>query len=171
MSSTVLPPSGPAPEPPGNLLGRVDRWQREHAPTAFPVAVWKKFGDDNGGKLAAQLTYYGFLSLFPLLLVTVTILGYVLDGRPDLQESIMDSAVAQFPIIGDQLNQNVASLEGNVWGLVIGVGTALWGGLGVTQAARTSWPPSGTCPGGSVPLSCPACCAARFCSSSWPPPS
>lgn len=136
MSSTVLPPSGPAPEPPGNLLGRVDRWQRDHSATAFPVAVWKKFGDDSGGKMAAQLTYYGFLSLFPLLLVTVTILGYVLDGRPDLQESIMDSAVAQFPVIGDQLNRNVASLEGNVWGLVIGVGTALWGGLGVTQAGQ-----------------------------------
>jgi uncharacterized BrkB/YihY/UPF0761 family membrane protein len=101
------------------VLGRLDRWQREHQPAAFVVAVWKKFGDDDGGKL-----------------VTVTILGYVLDGRPDLQEKILDSAVSQFPIIGDQLNQNVSSLKGNAWAIVIGVGTALWGGLGVSRAGQ-----------------------------------
>ncbi len=95
-----------------------------------------KFGDDNGGRLAAQLTYHGFLSLFPLLLVTVTVLGYVLDGRPVLQEKILDSAVSQFPIIGDQLRQNATSLRGNVWALVVGIGTALWGGLGATQAGQ-----------------------------------
>jgi len=122
--------------PPTNPLGRVDRWQRQRPATAFPVAVWKKVGDDNGGKLAAQLTYYGFLSLFPLLLVTVTVLGYVLDGRPDLQAKILDSAVAQFPVIGDQLRQNVQSLRGSPFALVVGIAAALWGGLGVTQAAQ-----------------------------------
>ena len=118
------------------MLGRLDSWQRRHAPIAFVVAVWKKFGDDEGGKLVGHLTYRGFLSLFPLLLVTVTILGYVLDGRPDLQREIVDSAVSQFPVIGDQLRQNVESLHGNVWALLIGIGTAVWGGLGVTQAGQ-----------------------------------
>jgi len=118
------------------VLGHVDRWQRERAVTAFPIAVWKKVGDDNGGKLAAQLTYYGFLSLFPLLLVTVTVLGYVLDGRPDLQAKILDSSVAQFPVIGDQIKQNVQSLHGSPVALIVGIAAALWGGLGVTQAAQ-----------------------------------
>jgi inner membrane protein YhjD len=136
MSTTVVEPSGQAPQAPRNVLGRVDRWQRRHSPIAFVVAVWKKFGDDQGGKLVGQLTYRGFLSLFPLLLVTVTILGYVLDGRPDLQRDIVDSAVSQFPVIGDQLRQNVESLNGNIWALLIGAGTALWGGLGVTQASQ-----------------------------------
>src|SRR5215216_4299342 len=120
-TTSVVAPSGPAPDPPANVLGKVDRLQQRHPWTAFPVAVWKKFGDDNGGRLAGQLTYYGFLSLFPLLLVSVTILGFVLDGRPDLQQKILDSAVSQFPIIGDQLRQNVASLKGSVVALVIGI--------------------------------------------------
>jgi len=136
MSTTVVKPWGDAPQPPTNALGRADEWQRRHSPVAFVVAVWKKFGDDEGGKLVGQLTYRGFLSLFPLLLVTVTVLGYVLQGRPDLQHDILDSAVAQFPVIGDQLRQNVGSLHGNVWALVIGIATALWGGLGVTQTAQ-----------------------------------
>ena len=59
------------PEAPRNGLGRVDAWQRRHSPLAFVVAVWKKFGDDEGGKLVGQLTYRGFLSVFPLLLVIV----------------------------------------------------------------------------------------------------
>ena len=136
MSTTVVEPSGDPPEAPRNVLGRVDAWQRRHSPTAFVVAVWKKFGDDEGGKLVGQLTYRGFLSLFPLLLVTVTILGYALNDRPDLQRDILDSAVSQFPVIGDQLRQNVESLDGNLWALLIGIATALWGGLGVTQAAQ-----------------------------------
>ncbi len=132
----MVEPSGDAPRAPNNLLGRIDSWQRRHSPVAFVVAVWKKFGDDDGGKLVGHLTYRGFLSLFPLLLVTVTILGYVLDDRPDLQQDVLDSAVAQFPVVGDQLSQNVGSLSGNIWALLIGLGTALWGGLGVTQAAQ-----------------------------------
>jgi inner membrane protein YhjD len=136
MSTTVMEPSGDAPQAPKNVLGRIDSWQRRHSPVAFVVGVWRKFGDDEGGKLVGQLTYRGFLSLFPLLLVTVTVLGYVLEGRPDLQQDILDSAVSQFPVIGDQLRQNVGSLNGNIWALLIGIGTALWGGLGVTQAAQ-----------------------------------
>jgi inner membrane protein YhjD len=136
MSKTVVEPSGEAPQAPENVLGRLDRWQRHHRPVAFVVAVWKKFGDDQGGTLVGHLTYRGFLSLFPLLLVSVTLLGYVLEDRPDLQQDILTSAVSQFPVIGDQLRQNVGSLDGNIWALLIGVGTALWGGLGVTQAAQ-----------------------------------
>ena len=59
-------------------LRRVDAFQQRHRPTAFAFAVVKKFGDDRGGSLAALLTYYGFLALFPLLLLLVTGLGFVL---------------------------------------------------------------------------------------------
>jgi inner membrane protein YhjD len=136
MSTKVVEPSGEAPQAPNNVLGRLDGWQRRHSWIAFIVAVWKKFGDDEGGNLVGHLTYRGFLSLFPLLLVTVTILGYVLEGRPDLQQDVLASAVSQFPVIGDQLRQNVSSLDGNIWALLIGLGVALWGGLGVTHAGQ-----------------------------------
>ena len=123
-------------EPAGGPLGQLDAAQRRVRPAAFVAAVFKKYSDDGGGKLAAQLTYSGFLSLFPLLLVLTTVLGYVLAGRPDLQQRLVDSALVQFPIIGDQLGSNVGSLEGNGVALAIGLAAALWGGLGVANAAQ-----------------------------------
>ena len=124
------------PSAPDNVIGRLDAAQRRVPGLAFAAAVFKKFGDDGGGKLAAQLTYSGFLSLFPLLLVLTTLLGYVLAGHPGMQDRLLDSALVQFPIIGDQLRSNVSSLKGSAVALGIGLVAAVWGGLGVTQAAQ-----------------------------------
>ena len=77
------------------VLRRIDAFQRRHPWLAFPVAVQKKFGDDEGGNLCAMLTYYGFLSLFPLLLVFFTVLGFVLDGNPSLQHDIRTSSATR----------------------------------------------------------------------------
>jgi membrane protein len=57
------------------IVGAVDAYQRRHRWLGFSLAVIYKFGDDQGLYLAALITYYGFLSLFPLLLLLVTILG------------------------------------------------------------------------------------------------
>jgi membrane protein len=121
-----------------STVERVDRLQQRHGWTAFPIAVFKKFGDDRAGNLAALIAYYGFFSLFPLLLVLVSVLGLVLRGNPSLRASIVDSALAQFPIIGNQLRSNVKGLTGGGAGVALGVGTvtALWAGLGVTQATQ-----------------------------------
>src|SRR6266508_3088652 len=80
-------------------LERLDRFQQRNRVLALPFAVVRKFGDDQAGNLAALLAYYGFFSLFPLLLVLVTVLGFVLAGRSKLQARILDSALAQFPVI------------------------------------------------------------------------
>ncbi len=131
------PPEQPfQPEAPDNVLGRLDAAQRRLPVVSFIGAVFKKFGDDGGGRLAAQLTYSSFLSMFPLLLVLTTVLGYVLDGRRELQQSLLDSALVQFPIIGDQLGSNITSLKGSAVALAIGIAAALWGGMGVVQAAQ-----------------------------------
>ena len=114
-----------------------DRAQRKHPVLAVPVAVVKKFGDDQGGGLAALVAYYSFFSLFPLLLVFVTVLGYVLEGNASLQKSVENSVLGQFPVIGSQIH--VHSLEGSGTALVIGLAAALWGGLGVTQAAQRAF--------------------------------
>src|ERR1039458_889564 len=50
------------------LIAALDRLQQSRPWLAFPIAVWKKFGDDQAGNLAALIAYYGFASLFPLLL-------------------------------------------------------------------------------------------------------
>ena len=117
---------------------RIDDFQKHRGWLGFPLAVMKKFGDDKAGNLAALIAYYGFFSMFPLLLVFVAILGLVLRNSPDLQVKIIGSALAQFPIIGDQIQENLPALSGEGAGVAVGVGTvaALWAGLGVMQAAQ-----------------------------------
>ncbi len=113
-----------------------DRVQQRHRALAIPMAVIKKFGDDQGGSLAALVAYYAFFSLFPLLLVMVTILGFVLQGDPHAQQTIKNSVLGQFPIVGTQIQ--VQALRGRAAPLVIGIVTSLLGGLGVTQAAQNA---------------------------------
>ncbi len=118
------------------MVERADEWQQRHRVPAFLVAVVKKYGDDRGGHLAALITYYAFLSLFPLLLVLVTVLGFLLHDNPSLRHDLLDSALADFPIVGEQLRKNVSGLGGNGLGLAIGLLGLIWGSLGVAQAAQ-----------------------------------
>ena len=115
-----------------DLERRFDRYQQEHPWLGFPLAVRQKYSDDKGGYLAATVSYYGFFSIFPLLLLFVTILGYVLRDHPHLRHQILDSALGQFPVIGSQLH--VHSLKGSGLALAIGAVGALWAGVGVVLA-------------------------------------
>lgn len=114
------------------LKERVDAFQRANPVAGFVYGVVKKMGDDKGSQLAALITYYGFFSLFPLLLVAFTILGFVLSGNPDLQADIADSLTDNFPLPGVTAD----SLEGSGVALIIGLVLALWAGLGATQVAQ-----------------------------------
>jgi membrane protein len=116
------------------LLERVDGWQRRHALGGFPVAVVKKFTEDRASSLAALVAYYAFFSLFPLMLAFVSILGFVLEGNPELRQDVVDSAVARIPVIGPQLQGQLQPLTGSGMALAIGLIGALWAGLGVTVA-------------------------------------
>jgi YihY family inner membrane protein len=102
-------------------IGGIDGLQRRHRVLGVPIAVVYKFFDDQGGYLAALITYYGFLSLFPLLLLLTTILGFVLHGHPNLQRDVVDSALSQFPVIGNELRGDVGHLQGNTTALVVGI--------------------------------------------------
>ncbi len=119
------------------IAARVDRVQRRHPVLGFPLAVIYKFVDDQGGYLAALIAYYAFLSLFPLLLLGSTILGIVLAGDPRLQQQILDSALSQIPIIGDEVGEPDKIGGGNL-GLIIGVLGSLYGGLGVAVAVQNA---------------------------------
>lgn len=102
-----------------NPLRRLDRIQQRWPPLAFPFAVVRKFGDDQAGSLAALVAYWGFFSLFPLLLVLVAILGMVLRGHSALQRTILNSALTDFPVIGSDLlgdDQDLAVLISTVEG-------------------------------------------------------
>jgi YihY family inner membrane protein len=119
-------------------LGRIDGYQQRRRWLAFPFAVVKKFGDDRGGNLAALIAYYGFFSLFPLLLTFVSVLGIFLMGNESLRRSLLDSALRDFPVIGDQIAKNIHAITGNGVALAIGIVGTLWAGLGVTQAAQNA---------------------------------
>ena len=117
---------------------RADEAHQRRAWLAFPFAVIKKFGDDQAANLAALVAYYGFFSMFPLLLVFVTILGMVLQGNTDLQTRIEGSALSNFPVVGTQISRNIHSLSGSGIGLAIGIALALWAGLGVLKVTQTA---------------------------------
>jgi uncharacterized BrkB/YihY/UPF0761 family membrane protein len=115
----------------------VDAFQQARRPFAFTFGVIKKFGDDSAGSLAALIAYYGFVSLFPLLLVLITILGLVV--TPGTEQAVVHSALSQFPIVGSQLTgpKGIHALKaGSVAGLIIGLLGLLWGSQGITQAAQ-----------------------------------
>jgi YihY family inner membrane protein len=118
------------------LLRAADRFQQQHGVLGFPVGVVKKYGDDDAGKHAALLAYYGFLSLFPLLLVFVTALGYALADNRALQQRVIDTVIANFPGFGLQIQDSIKTIEGSGLGLVVGILGTLWGGLGITQSAQ-----------------------------------
>jgi YihY family inner membrane protein len=116
------------------LLRAIDRFQQRHTVLGFPFGVVKKYGDDQGGKKAALLAHYGFLSLFPLLLVFVTLLGYVLANNQELQRDVIDTLARQFPVLGPQVEKSISTIKGSGVALGIGLLGVLWGGLGIVQS-------------------------------------
>ena len=128
----------------GDVSGRsalvaVDEFQRRHAWASLPVAVVRKYGDDQAGQYAALLAYYAFLSVFPLLLVLVSVLGIALSGNTQLQRRILDSSLANFPVIGDQLRSNVHGLNASGVALVVGLVVAFVGARGLADVAQSAF--------------------------------
>lgn len=115
----------------------LDRFQRQHPSVGFPLAVVYKFFDDQGNYLAACLTYYAFVAIFPLLLIASSVLGFVLQGDPELEQRILDSALKQFPIVGEQLGRP-GGLHGSTSAVIVGGLAALYGVTGLGQASQNA---------------------------------
>lgn len=118
------------------LTRRIDAFQQRRRWLAFPAAVWRKLSDDQVGNLTGLLTFYAFVSLFPLLLLLVTVLGFALRHDPALQQWVLRSALADFPVIGDQLRGNIHALGRGPVGLVVGLAGSLLGARGLANAAQ-----------------------------------
>jgi uncharacterized BrkB/YihY/UPF0761 family membrane protein len=118
-----------------NLIAAVDGWQRRHRSAGVAYAVAKKFSDDNANLLVVALGWYGFTAIYPLLLIVVTIFGFV--GAASLGNGIVHT-LHQFPVIGDQFNPGSggSSLHGSVLGLIIGLVLLIYGAQGATQTAQ-----------------------------------
>jgi membrane protein len=118
-------------------VGRVDGLQRRRRALGIPIAVIYKFFDDQGGYLAAVLTHYSVLAILPLLLIASSVLGFVLQGHPGLEQQILTSALAQFPIVGDQLGRP-GGIQGSTTAVVVGILAAAYGAIGLGQAAQNA---------------------------------
>jgi YihY family inner membrane protein len=118
-------------------LQALDRVQQRNRVLGFVLGVIKKLSEDQGGQLAALIAYYGFISLFPLLLVFVTILGFVLESDPHLEQQIVKGTLGQFPLIGDQLRLH--SLPGSGVALAVGLLLTLLGGLAITNVLQLAF--------------------------------
>ncbi|MBI1378563.1 MAG: ribonuclease BN [Frankiales bacterium] len=98
----------------------------------FPYAVIKKYGDDEGGRHAALITYYGFLSLFPFLLLVTWSLSQILQD-PATREKVIAAIVP--PEFADTIDAAVRALPSSGIPLVIGIVGLLFSGLGVVFTA------------------------------------
>lgn len=119
-----------------SLLRDLDRRQQRRRRIGFVVAVIKKMGDDQAGQLAGLIAYFGFVSLFPLLLILVTVLGFVLQGDPSEQQKILNGTLGQFPILSDQLKLH--SLSGSGVALAVGILGSLLAGIGIMGATQNA---------------------------------
>jgi membrane protein len=115
----------------------VDRFQRRHPVIGFPLAVVYKYFDDQGPYLAAIIAFYAFIAIFPLLLISTSILGFFLQDDPALRERLLDTALSQFPIVGEQLGRP-EGLQGSASAIVIGALAATYGSLNLGQAAQNA---------------------------------
>ncbi len=121
----------------GALVERADVHQQRRTLTAVPCAVVRKYSDDQGGRLTAQISHAAFLAVFPMLLVLLTVVGIVLDGHPSLQDDIVNSALRQFPVLGPDLRENVHQLStANTVALVIGLVWLTYGCFKLSRSAQ-----------------------------------
>jgi YihY family inner membrane protein len=120
-------------------LRRLDAGQQRFGPAALVFGVMKKFGDDNGGILVANLAYSALVCVFPLLLIGVTVLSVVLANDPHEQQSLLHSTFGQFPLIGNVLSHNIHGLHrSSMIGLIVGILALVWGTTSLAQAGLFS---------------------------------
>jgi YihY family inner membrane protein len=117
------------------VIRRVDAAQQRHRVSAFVFGVIKKYGDDNGGVLAGNLVHSAFVSVFPLLLILVTVLVQVAASSPALRAQVLGAVSSQFPAVGKTLVGQIKAMHrSSVVSLVVGLLVLMWGATGLAQA-------------------------------------
>ncbi len=119
------------------LQHNIDATQQNQPFLGFFIGAWKKFSDDQAGYLAALVSYYAFASIFPLLLVLYTVLELVLRNDHHLQEKLYNSALSQYPLIGQNLHHKT-SVAGAGVALAIGLLLTFYGARGISNAIQNA---------------------------------
>jgi len=122
-------------EQPLRLVRTFDAWQQRSAIAGPGVAVFRKFRADDGNALAVALAWYGFVAISPLLLLVVTVFGFI--GAESLGDKVV-STLQQFPVIGSGFTsgEGASNLHGSGLGLLIGAVGLLYGAMGVTRSGQ-----------------------------------
>ncbi|PID30312.1 hypothetical protein CSA80_02705 [Candidatus Saccharibacteria bacterium] len=115
-------------------VSRLDKTQQKHRWIAFPYALIKKCGDDRTDYQAALIAYYGFLSLFPTLIVATAIIQIVAQNNPALQEQLQKSITSYFPAIGQNLSDSIRTPSKSGLALAGALLISLYGAQGVARA-------------------------------------
>ena len=115
-------------------LEKVDTYQQQHKAMAIPIAVFKKFSEDQSTNLASMIAFWAFFSIFPLLLVLVTLLGFLLPA--DTKTSVLHQVAEYFPLLN---TSSISGLTGSWWALIIGIVTALWSGSAVVRTTQQAF--------------------------------
>lgn len=116
-----------------STVARADRWQQEHRATAITVATVKKFQADQSGNLAALLAFWAFFSIFPLMLVAATLLGWFLPSN--VSNDVLHTIDGYVPLI----DFSGKTISGSWWALFLGLVSALWAATRVTRTARVAF--------------------------------
>jgi uncharacterized BrkB/YihY/UPF0761 family membrane protein len=126
--------------PTARLVERVDRWQRRRAVVGFPWAVLKRYSEDHGAWLGSLIAYYGFFSLYPLLVAFVTIASWALQDRPDALRAVLEALWSRVPFVSAELSgevqEQVSDLTGRGWVLALSLIVTLWGAVGVVRVLQ-----------------------------------
>lgn len=118
------------------LVAWLDALQQRHKVLAFPYAVVKKYGDDEGGYQAALIAYYGFLSLFPLLIVATALVQILAQNDASLRETLLQNITSYFPSLEQTLADSINTPSRNGWALLLGTVVAFYGAKGVADAVQ-----------------------------------
>lgn len=118
-----------------HTLKRFDGWQQTFPPLAIIISVIKKYGEDRGGFQGALITYYGFLSLFPLLLILVSLLHHLPEGNR-IATQVANSITGYIPVLGNSLQSNVHGYKSLGLDVVFELFVLLYGARGVADAFR-----------------------------------
>jgi membrane protein len=108
-------------------------WQRFRRTQLW--RAWKRYGNRRGNRLAGATSFFGFLSLFPLIVLAAAITGPLLGH--DAIEALKDALQKNLPGIGDKIDIDSLISNAGTIGLVSGVSLLLTG-LGWIDSLRAS---------------------------------
>ena len=120
------------------LIARFDSLQQRHRTLGFPYAVIKKYGDDQAGYQAALIAYYGFISLFPLLIVATSAIQLVTQNSAHFRDMFLSNATSYFPVLGPSLTDSINTPSKSGVALIIGLLITLYGTRGLAVVIQHS---------------------------------